>query len=140
MSTDSSESSASRVAVREARIHLAEILNRVAYRGERIVLHRRGKDAAALVPVEDLQLLEDLKDRIDAHEAKRVLAEMEARHEEPIPYEQVRRERREAARGPSARRAAAPDVRILALGENPRPPGSRKLRGTDDLYCVRAGD
>ena len=32
------------------------------------------------------------------------------------------------------------DVRILALGETPRPPGARKLHGTDDLYRVKAGD
>jgi mRNA interferase RelE/StbE len=32
------------------------------------------------------------------------------------------------------------DVRILALGDNPRPPGSTKLAGTDDLYRIRAGD
>lgn len=32
------------------------------------------------------------------------------------------------------------DVRILALGENPRPPGSKKLEGTKDLYRIRAGD
>lgn len=92
MSTKNTESRSPRVAVREARIHLAEILNRVAYRGERIVLHRRGKEAAALVPVEDLRLLEELEDRIDAQEAKTVLAEMEAKGEKPIPYEQVRRE------------------------------------------------
>lgn len=92
MKTKSTETSSTRVAVREARISLAELLNRVAYRGERIVLHRRGKDAAALVPVEDLRLIEEMEDRIDAAEAKRVLAEMKRKGEKPIPYEQVRRE------------------------------------------------
>jgi prevent-host-death family protein len=92
MSTGSTVPESGRIAAREARIHLAEILNRVAYRGERIVLHRRGKDAAALVPVEDLRLLEQIEDRIDADDARKVLSEMEAKGEEPVPYEQVRRE------------------------------------------------
>jgi len=80
-----------RVSVGDARSILAELLNRAAYRGERILLHRRGKEVAALVPVEDLRLLEVLEDRHDAQEAKRILAEMEARSETPVPYEQVRR-------------------------------------------------
>ena len=50
---------------------------------------------------------------------------------------------------PSARRelAALPlkdrtrvDKRILSLGENPRPVGSKKLTDEDDLYRLRIGD
>ena len=40
----------------ELRHSLGDILNRAEYRGERIVIHRRGKDAAALIPIEDLRL------------------------------------------------------------------------------------
>ena len=32
------------------------------------------------------------------------------------------------------------DVRILALTENPRPAGSKKLEGQEGLYRIRAGD
>lgn len=46
-----------RIPVSEARDQISEILNRVAYRGERIVLHRRGKELAALIPMADLQIL-----------------------------------------------------------------------------------
>ncbi len=63
--------------VSEAREDLAETLNLVRYKGERIVLHRRGRDVAALVPVEDLQLLEDLEDRIDLEVAREALKEAE---------------------------------------------------------------
>lgn len=59
-------------AVRE---DFSETLNRVAYKGERIVLERRGKDVAALVPVEDLELLENLEDRMDLEAARRALKE-----------------------------------------------------------------
>lgn len=91
MKTKSTEVSSTRVAAREARLSLAELLNRVAYRGERIVLHRRGRDAAALVPVEDLRLIEELEDRIDVEEAKRILAQMKRTGERPIPWSKARK-------------------------------------------------
>ncbi|MEV5709062.1 type II toxin-antitoxin system Phd/YefM family antitoxin [Actinoallomurus sp. NPDC052274] len=46
------------VPVTQARADLAELVNRVGYTGERIVLTRHGKPLAALVPVEDLEALE----------------------------------------------------------------------------------
>jgi prevent-host-death family protein len=64
-------------------------LNRVAYRGERIVLHRRGKDLAVLVPVEDLARLEELEDREDVRVARRRLANPK---DKALPFEQVRRD------------------------------------------------
>lgn len=57
------------------RKQLADTLNRVAYKGERIVLERRGKDVAALVSLEDLALLEELEDRIDLEAARAALKE-----------------------------------------------------------------
>jgi prevent-host-death family protein len=44
--------------VTQARAELAELVNRVGYTGERIVLTRHGRPFAALVPVEDLEALE----------------------------------------------------------------------------------
>ena len=38
----------------DVRHEFAEVINRAAYRGERIVLHRRGKDVAAIISLEDL--------------------------------------------------------------------------------------
>ena len=32
------------------------------------------------------------------------------------------------------------DRRILALAENPRPPGCKKLKGYKDLWRIRVGD
>ena len=64
-----------RLAANEARKDFAEALNRVAYRGERIIVHRRGKNVAALVPIEDLTLLEEMEDRIDLEAAREALKE-----------------------------------------------------------------
>ncbi|MFB0516984.1 MAG: type II toxin-antitoxin system prevent-host-death family antitoxin [Candidatus Neomarinimicrobiota bacterium] len=76
-----------RLATSELREGLADALNRVAYRGERILLQRRGKDVAALVPKEDLALLEALEDHSD------VIATLQALNEPgAIPWEKVKEE------------------------------------------------
>jgi len=68
-----------RVSTSEARKELAELINRVAYAHERVLIGRRGKELAALIPIADLRLLErladDLEDRLDAEDALRVEAD-----------------------------------------------------------------
>ena len=59
----------------QAREQFADLVNRSAYRGERITLTRRGKGIAAVVPIEDLQLLEQIEGRIDIREARKALKE-----------------------------------------------------------------
>ncbi len=44
----------------EARARLADLVGRVGYGGERLLLTRHGRPAAALVPVADLERLEAL--------------------------------------------------------------------------------
>ncbi len=64
-----------RIPASQVRTDLADTLNRVAYGGERIVLHRHGKDLAALVPLADLELLRALEDRLDNEAAEQALRE-----------------------------------------------------------------
>ena len=52
----------------DARKEFAEALNQVAYAKERIVIHRRGKDVAALVSMEDLRLLQALEEKLAGEE------------------------------------------------------------------------
>ena len=80
-----------RLTVTKAREDLAEMVNRVAYGHERVVLERRGKDLAALVPIEDLDLLEMLEDKIDLEAAKRAIAQAKAKGEKPIPWKTVKK-------------------------------------------------
>jgi prevent-host-death family protein len=54
--------------VAEARRQFSELVARVAYTGERVVIERRGKPMMALVSIEDLQRLERL---VDAQEPVR---------------------------------------------------------------------
>ena len=64
-----------RIAAAKIREHFSDTLNRVAYGGERFLIHRRGKPLAAIVPTEDLRALEELEDRIDLKAARKVLKE-----------------------------------------------------------------
>ena len=76
-----------RLNVMEARKTFSSTINRVAFGKERIILERRGKEVAALVPLEDLALLEEIEDRRDLREARFRVAD-EA--DESVPYEEVR--------------------------------------------------
>jgi prevent-host-death family protein len=93
-----------RLNVVELKNSLGEVLNRAEYQGERTVVHRRGKDAAAIIPVADLKLLETLleeaRDRADLEAARSALAESDER----IPYEEFRR-KQGLDDGPKARRS-----------------------------------
>jgi prevent-host-death family protein len=54
------------IKITDARMQLADIVNRVVYGRERILLMRHGRAAAAVVTVEDYELLESLREqRID---------------------------------------------------------------------------
>jgi prevent-host-death family protein len=80
-----------RLASGKVRQEFSETINRVAYGRERIVLHRRGKSLAALIPVEDLALLEALEDRLDVEDTERILAEAKTKREKPVAWEKAKK-------------------------------------------------
>ncbi|HJD62469.1 MAG TPA: hypothetical protein LFW14_02650 [Rickettsia endosymbiont of Degeeriella rufa] len=49
--------------------------NRSSYGKERIVLSRRGKDLVAVIPIEDLKLIEIIENKLDIEEAKEAVKE-----------------------------------------------------------------
>ena len=61
----------------QVRKRLAEVINRAAFGKERVILARRGKAVAAIVSLEDVELLEALEDRIDLENARAALTEAE---------------------------------------------------------------
>lgn len=77
------------LAVHKARADFADVVNRAAYRGERTTLTRRGKVVAAVVPAEDLELLERLEDEIDLAEAREVLEKVDRGEEDTVALEDV---------------------------------------------------
>jgi prevent-host-death family protein len=72
----------------KAREQLSTVINRAAFGKERVVLTRRGKEVAAVVPIEDVKLLEELEDRIDLEEARATLAETKSKG--TIPWEKIK--------------------------------------------------
>jgi len=79
-----------RLAANKAYEDFSNTLDRVAEKGERIVLHRRGKNVAALIPVEDLALLEELEDRLDVEDFRAAKEEWEREGRKTIPWEKVK--------------------------------------------------
>ena len=74
--------------IHEARRNLAELINRVAYAGERIRLGRRGRTVAVIVSVEDTELLQALEDRMDLAAARKALRE--SRGKRLIPLKEIK--------------------------------------------------
>jgi prevent-host-death family protein len=58
------------VSMTQAKNELADVVNRVAYGRERIILLSRSKPRAAVVSFEDLQVLEELQEEKKAHQAR----------------------------------------------------------------------
>ena len=55
----------------DARAHFSDVLNDVGVKGDRVILQRHGKHLVAMVPVEDLELLERLEDYKDLQAGKK---------------------------------------------------------------------
>lgn len=76
--------------ISEARGEFSDMVNRAAYRGERVLITRHGKPIAAVVSASDLEFLEALEDRADMEAIDAALAD--PNNQEEIPWEQVKAE------------------------------------------------
>ena len=63
------------ISTADARKHFADLVNQVAYGKEPIVLTRHGQEIAALVSMDELELLRQIEDHIDIEDAKKALAD-----------------------------------------------------------------
>lgn len=72
------------ISTTEARAHFSELINRVSFGKERIQLERQGKALAAIISLEDLQLLEKLEDEIDILEADEGMKEAQKKGTKPL--------------------------------------------------------
>ena len=74
----------------KARENFSDLVNRSAYGKERIVLTRRGKGIVAVVPIEDLNLLEAIEARLDLEDVAKALADPE--NKKAIPWDKAKKE------------------------------------------------
>ncbi len=56
----------SKVGATALRNRIGDLISRVLYRGERVIIERRDQPVAALIPLADLRRLEELEDERDA--------------------------------------------------------------------------
>ena len=59
----------------EARKKIADIINKVVYGNESIILTRRGEKVAAVISIEELEILQHLEEQIDIADARKAVAE-----------------------------------------------------------------
>jgi prevent-host-death family protein len=71
------------VSVAEARSGLADLLNRVAYGKERLVVTRHGRQLAAIVPIADLDLLDRLRGFVMRKDVVRALRDLDSGRARP---------------------------------------------------------
>lgn len=72
----------------DAKEQFPDLINRVVHSKERVILTRRGKEIAVIIPIEDLKLLLETQDKHDLHDAIDSLKE--ARHSGMISLEQLK--------------------------------------------------
>jgi prevent-host-death family protein len=83
---------AERLSFAEAREQFEDLLDRAARQKERVLLTRRGKPVAALVPIGDVVFIEAIEDLLDADEYRRAKEEFEHGGEAAIPWEKIKAE------------------------------------------------
>lgn len=69
------ELEATEISASSARQNFSKIIDAVRVAGERILVTQHGRPAAAVIGVEDLELLQLLEDRMDVAEARRRMKE-----------------------------------------------------------------
>ena len=78
---------AKRVSASKARDQFAEIINRVAYGGETVLVHRRRKPVAAIIPLDDPKFLERIEDELDIRAVRRARKEKGS-----VPWEKIKKD------------------------------------------------
>ncbi|MFI1420370.1 type II toxin-antitoxin system Phd/YefM family antitoxin [Streptomyces sp. NPDC020731] len=78
------------IPVTQARAELADLINRVVYGGERVVVTRHGKPLVALVSADDLRRLEELREAQEPAEEQVISAVAGVREVTSAPRERQR--------------------------------------------------
>ena len=71
------------VTIEHARIELSDVVSRVQFAGERVIVTRRGKPAVAIVPIEDLELIQQIEDELDTAAVRVALDEVKSGRARP---------------------------------------------------------
>lgn len=75
------------IPAKQARLEFTHIVDEVAFRGERYVVTRNGRELAAMVSMEDLEILQSLENKRDVEIAKK--AEEHIRQHGTVSWEEI---------------------------------------------------
>ncbi len=78
------------ISTSDARNQFGDLINRVAYGREHIVLTRRGKELVAIIPAEELRWMEEFENRRDLELIDQILADPD--REPPVSLEELEAE------------------------------------------------
>lgn len=70
--------------LQEASENFTDLVRRVSQEKERLLVTGEGQQVVAIVPIEDLELVEAIEDRIDLQEARAALREAEEKGTLPL--------------------------------------------------------
>ena len=76
------------ISVTQLRGQIADIINSVGIKGERVILRRNKKDIVAMIPISDLEILELIEDKLDVDEILKAMKEDEGK--ELISWEEIK--------------------------------------------------
>ncbi len=79
-----------RLTITKTRQMFAETVNRVHYRGDRVLVQKRGKTVVAIISPEDFELLEELENRRDAEDLRAALTA--ARRKKTVAWDDLKSE------------------------------------------------
>jgi prevent-host-death family protein len=74
----------------QAREHFPEIMSEAAFAKKRFVVTRRGKRLAAIIPIEDYDMIEAIEDKMDLESARKALADTKKKG--TIPWKKLKAE------------------------------------------------
>ena len=76
------------ISVTQLRGQIADVINSVGIKGERVILRRNKKDIVAMIPISDLEILELIEDKLDVDEIIKAMKEDEGK--ELISWEVIK--------------------------------------------------
>ena len=76
------------ISVTQLRGQIADVINSVGIKGERVILRRNKKDIVAMIPISDLEILELIEDKLDVDEILKTMKEDEGK--ELISWEEIK--------------------------------------------------
>jgi prevent-host-death family protein len=79
------------ISIAELRARLGDLVTRVSYKHDRVVITKHGKPVAALISANDMEKFEELEDWNDTKAAEAAIRETK-RNGGPIPWSVVKRE------------------------------------------------